>query len=86
LPFVFNTLSTVSGPRGLDGDNPPQELADRMTQIWVDFGRTGGLSWPQYAAATRLVHTLDAGVTASEPLMPAELVLEAARSTYQDFM
>lgn len=75
LPFVFNTLHTVSGPRGLAGGNPPQELADRMSELWVEFARTGALPWPEYDATTRIVHTPDTGVTAPEPPMPAEAFL-----------
>src|SRR5690606_15834780 len=56
LPFVFNTLSTVAGAKGLAGENPPQDLADRMNRIWADFARTGALSWPEYEAATRIVY------------------------------
>lgn len=72
LPFVFNTLSTASGKRGLAGENPPQDVANRVHQIWVDFAKTGSLPWPEYNAETRLVHTPDTGVTAPEPEMPAE--------------
>lgn len=75
LPFVFNTLSTVSGPRGLAGAAPPQALADRVNAIWVGFAKTGALPWPEYDDASRLVHTLETGETAREPDMPADRIL-----------
>jgi para-nitrobenzyl esterase len=75
LPFAFNTLATVSGPKGLAGEHPPQELADRMNKLWADYAKTGALPWPTYDVATRQVHTLDTGVTAADPDMPAERFL-----------
>jgi len=71
LPFVFDTLSTVTGPRGLAGENPPQELADRVHRLWVDFARDGSLPWAEFHADSRQVYKLDAGVAAAEPVMPA---------------
>ncbi|MGE0740385.1 MAG: carboxylesterase/lipase family protein [Hyphomonadaceae bacterium] len=75
LPFVFDTLSTVSGPKGLAGENPPQELALRMNKLWVDFAKTGHLPWPAYDDATRLVCTVDTGAIAREAAMPAEAIV-----------
>ncbi len=75
LPFVFNTLSTVAGAKGLAGENPPQDLADRMNRIWADFARTGALSWPEYEAATRIVYDPATDKAAPEAPMPAERVL-----------
>ncbi|RYD85496.1 MAG: carboxylesterase/lipase family protein, partial [Sphingomonadales bacterium] len=43
LPFVFDTLACATGPIGILGENPPQELADRTHKIWVDFARDGSL-------------------------------------------
>lgn len=71
LPFVFDTLATATGERGLCGTNPPQELADRVHRIWVDFARNGSLPWPEYNREGRLVHRLAANVTEAEPAMPA---------------
>lgn len=71
LPYVFDTLATATGPKGILGEAPPQELADRVHRIWVDFARDGSLPWPEYDAANRLVHRLDSGETASETPMPA---------------
>jgi len=71
LPFVFKTLHTAAGPRGFAGENPPQELADRIHRIWVDFATDGSLPWAEFDAERRRVHLLDAGETISEPVMPA---------------
>ncbi len=71
LPFVFNTLASASGPEGLVGVDPPQDLADRIAKIWVDFARDGTLPWPQYRREDRQVYALEAGVGAPEPVPPA---------------
>ena len=65
LPFVFDTLATVSGPKGLAGGAPPQELAAKLNKIWADFAKTGELPWPTYDEQ-RLACTLDTGVVAPE--------------------
>lgn len=75
LPFVFNTLPTVAGARGLAGENPPQDLADRMHAIWVEFAKTGALPWPEYAAENRIVHDPATGKTEAEAPFPAERFL-----------
>lgn len=75
LPFVFNTLSTVAGPKGLAGANPPQDVADRMNRIWVDFATTGALPWPAYEASTRIVYDPATDKAAPEAPMPAERIL-----------
>ena len=71
LPFVFDTLATATGPKGLCGPSPPQELADRIHRIWVDFARDGSLPWPEFSRDSRLVHRLAANVTEAEVVMPA---------------
>lgn len=72
LPFVFNTLSTVAGAKGLAGENPPQDLAERMHRIWADFARTGTLRWPPYESSTRIVYDPASDKAAPEAPMPAE--------------
>ena len=57
LPFVFDTLGKDSSP--LQGDNPPQELADRMHAAWVAFATTGDPGWSQYDTTSRSVMTFD---------------------------
>jgi para-nitrobenzyl esterase len=57
LPFVFDTLAGAPSP--LQGDNPPQELADRMHAAWVAFAATGDPGWSQYDTTSRSVMTFD---------------------------
>ena len=71
LPFVFKTLPTVTGPDGMVGENPPQELADRVHKVWVDFATDGTVPWPEFDREHRNVHLLAAGRTIDEPAMPA---------------
>lgn len=75
LPFVFDTLSTVTGPQGLAGENPPQALADRVHRLWVDFATDGSLPWDEFNEQTRLVYSLEKGEAISEPVMPAAAFL-----------
>ena len=75
LPFVFDTLSTCTGPEGLAGVAPPQALADRIHGLWVAFARTGELPWPEYSAADPQVFALEAGVAAPEPPLPVAAIL-----------
>lgn len=76
LPFVFDTLPTVTGPRGLAGMNPPQELADRTHALWAGFARDGSLPWRPWNG-DRLVFQLERGDTVVEPRMPAADFLPA---------
>lgn len=71
LPFVFDTLATVTGPTGLCGEAPPQELADRVHALWVGFARDGSLPWPEYDRTTRQIFQLAAGKAIHEAAMPA---------------
>jgi para-nitrobenzyl esterase len=71
LPFVFKTLDRTSGPKGLVGEDPPYELADRVHRIWVDFATDGTLPWPEFSRDQRNVHQLAADRTIDEPVMPA---------------
>lgn len=71
MPFVFDTLACATGPIGLAGESPPQELADRVHALWVGFATDGSLPWPEFDAETRLVHRLSENVTVTEPVMPA---------------
>ena len=72
LPFVFDTLATCTGPRGLAGEAPPQAVADRIHRIWVDFAASGALPWPEYKEGDRQVFQLASGQTVREAIMPAE--------------
>ena len=71
LPFVFDTLASVTAPDGLAGENPPQALADRVHKIWVDFIGDGSLPWPEFNGDTRLVYQLARGEAVREAVMPA---------------
>lgn len=70
IPFVFDNLACVTGPEGLVGENPPQELADRTHKIWVDFARDGSLPWAPFDRDTRQVYQLGKGEAVFEPAMP----------------
>ncbi|NWK96398.1 carboxylesterase [Sphingobium lactosutens] len=71
LPFVFDTLASVTGPQGLCGEAPPQELADRVHGVWVDFAKDGRLPWPEFRREDRQVYQLAQGAAVHEPPMAA---------------
>lgn len=71
LPFVFNTLGVLTGPEGMAGEAPPQDLADRVHRIWIDFARDGSAPWPEYSRGDRQVYSLSRGESAAEPPAPA---------------
>jgi para-nitrobenzyl esterase len=75
LPFVFDTLASASGPRGLVGLDPPQALADRIHALWIAFATDGSIPWPEYTPATRQVYSLTSRAAAHEPLTPAAAFL-----------
>ncbi len=70
MPFVFKTLPSVTGPRGLAGMDPPQALADRVHDLWAGFARTGTMPWPEFGAY-RMVYQVTRGEALHEPVMPA---------------
>lgn len=76
IPFVFKTLECATGPRGLLGENPPADLAERVHAIWAGFARDGTLPWRQWDGE-RPVYQLDRGETEFEPRMPAADFLPA---------
>jgi para-nitrobenzyl esterase len=71
LPFVFKTLGLASGDKGFAGPTPPQDLAERIHNLWVGFARDGSLPWGEFTKADRQVYRLETGVAAAEPPMPA---------------
>lgn len=71
LPFVFDTLALATGEQGLCGPHPPQELADRIHALWVQFARDGELPWGAFDRLARQVHRLGADHTIGEEPMPA---------------
>jgi para-nitrobenzyl esterase len=75
LPFVFDTLAAASGPRGLLGEAPPQDLADSIHALWVRFAIDGTVPWPAFDPETRQVYSLTDQTSACEPLLPAAAFL-----------
>ena len=71
LPFVFKTLECATGPNGFAGEDPPQAMADRIHQTWVDFASDGTLPWREFDRDNRNVHLLGSDETIQEPVMPA---------------
>lgn len=71
LPFVFDTLHTGAGPRGILGENPPQALADRTHRIWVEFARDGTAPWPEYSREHPQVYRIDLDTAEAETPPPA---------------
>jgi para-nitrobenzyl esterase len=69
LPFVFNTLPSCTGPEGLVGENPPQEIAQHTHELWVRFAKGQSLPWDGFNAETRQVYRLDRSGAAFEPEM-----------------
>ena len=57
IPFVFDNTSKVPGPSG--GGAAPAALADKMSDAWIAFARTGNPNtpklprWPAYDEKTR---------------------------------
>lgn len=46
LPFVFNNIALSEKATG--GGKKAQVLADKMSQAWIDFARTGNPGWEAY--------------------------------------
>lgn len=46
LPFVFNNIALSETATG--GGEKAQALADKMSQAWIDFARTGNPGWEAY--------------------------------------
>ncbi len=57
LPFVFDALGPLSGPRGLLGERAPRELAHDLNGAWYRFAATGAPGWPEYTGEDTLFHT-----------------------------
>jgi para-nitrobenzyl esterase len=56
VPFVFDTLDVIGERHHKPG---AQALADRVSQTWVAFARTGKVDWPAYTAGKRSVMVFD---------------------------
>ncbi|WP_236793354.1 carboxylesterase/lipase family protein [Amycolatopsis sp. GM8] len=70
LAFTFDTLTTAAGPRGMLGEDPPQDLADHMHGLWVRYATTGLLPWAEFIPERRLVYQLAARTAVHEAVMP----------------
>jgi para-nitrobenzyl esterase len=70
IPFVFDTLAAATGPEGLCGQAPPQDLATRIHRIWVDFAKDGSLPWPEFTRERRHVFQLERGEAIEEAPFP----------------
>lgn len=75
VPFVFDTLAAATGPEGVCGGDPPQELARRIHDLWIEFAKTGALPWASFDRSTRQVYRLEAGTASYEAPMPAAAFL-----------
>lgn len=83
LPFVFGTLSTLSGSL-LTGGSGPAQLSEAVQSAWVQFARTGepgGASlgpWPVYDAKRRPTMVLDAECRLEDDPLEDERLLWSA--------
>ncbi|WP_432455607.1 carboxylesterase/lipase family protein [Agarivorans sp. QJM3NY_29] len=59
VPFSFNTLATDQA-KAFVGSDAPQSLADSMHRQWLDFAKTGQVSWSQYQLNQRYSMRFDA--------------------------
>ncbi len=54
IPFVFNNLTGLTGPKGMLGPNgAPMGLATKMQDAWVQFAKTGSPGWDAYTQTER---------------------------------
>lgn len=75
VPFAFKTLPAATGPEGIAGTAPPQDLADRMHSIWVSFATDGTLPWAEFDDVSRQVYQIERGAAVYEAVMPAAAFL-----------
>ena len=61
IAFVFDTLDLKRGQMmgGALGEDPPQQLADRMHRSWIDFASRGDPGWARYDLDRRAVMRFD---------------------------
>jgi para-nitrobenzyl esterase len=74
LGFVFDTLAMAEN-RPLQGDDPPQKLADDMHACWVRFVRDGDPGWRPYDAESRWVRDFGTANDVVRDPRPAERTL-----------
>ncbi|WP_328394130.1 carboxylesterase/lipase family protein [Nocardia sp. NBC_00416] len=58
VPFVFDQLHDRR-MQWITGPNPPQQLADLVHSMWVQFAGTGRTNWPRYEHTRRTTMRLD---------------------------
>lgn len=80
LPFAFDSLQSVSGPKGMAGEQPPQDLAERIHGIWCRFATDGDLPWPNFDTDGRHVFSLCSGKVGQEQSLPAVQFLPSAKA------
>jgi para-nitrobenzyl esterase len=67
VPLVFDQVSSPLAQMFL-GNSPPQQLATEMHAAWVQFAKTGALSWPKYQISSRQVMRFNVpSMLASDP-------------------
>jgi para-nitrobenzyl esterase len=71
IAFTFDTLATVTGPRGMAGQAPPQAVATHMHGLWARFAEDGSLPWPEFEPTGRAVYQIAARRAVHEPVLPA---------------
>jgi len=71
LPFVFKSLATCRGPQGIAGMDPPEDVAQRAHQVWVDAISRGHFPWPEYDAKMQNCLALETGEVRRDEDMPA---------------
>jgi para-nitrobenzyl esterase len=71
-PFIFDTLARS---RDIVGDNPPQELADYIHGVWLNFATDGSAPWAPFSENARWVLALEKrSVSIEAPLLAAGLL------------
>ncbi|MET7770656.1 carboxylesterase family protein [Nocardia sp. NPDC005366] len=58
VPFVFDQLADRR-MQWVTGPNPPQQLADLVHGVWIQFATTGRVNWPRYEPTRRTTMRLD---------------------------
>ena len=57
LPFVFNNIALSETATG--GGDKAQALADKVSQAWINFARTGNPGWEAYTKAEGATMIID---------------------------
>lgn len=58
VPFTFNTIDSEQA-KNFVGDQPPQKLAQKMHQNWIQFANSGTVSWNEYQLKNRVTMQFD---------------------------